>query len=131
MITTVRTGFYKLIETKHNTKILYLDNEVFAWVEPKNIGEILVASHKVHRTDCILSMGHFHVYDVKDEPSLSDQLHLELEAGRNVWQGYLLLSGLPDAHKKRGRIIPTIETITGNRRFEDRKDLHQNLAITR
>lgn len=128
MITTLRTGFYKLIETKHNTKILYLDNDVFAWVEPKNIGEILVVSHKIHRTDCILSMGHYHMYDVINEPSLSDQVHLELEAGRNVWQGYLLMSGLPDSHKKRGRIIPTMETITGNRRFDDRKDLRTNLA---
>ena len=131
MITTLRTGLYKLIETKHNTKVLYLDNDVFAWVEPKNIGEILVASHKTHRTDCILSMGHFHIYDVKDEPNLSDQIHLELEAGRNVWQGYLLLSGLPDVHKKRGRIIPTMETITGNRRFEDKKDLHTNRAAAK
>ncbi len=129
MITTLRTGSYKLIETKHNTKVLYLDNDVFAWVEPKNMGEILITSHKIHRTDCILGMGNFCLYDVNDESDLSDQIHLELEVGRNVWQGYLLLSGLPDAHKKRGRIIPTIETITGNRRFEHRQDLHKNLAI--
>lgn len=128
MITTLRSGFYKLIETKRNTKVLYLDNDVFAWIEPKHIGEILVASHKIHRTDCILSMGHYHIYEVTDEPALSDQIHLELEAGRNVWQGYLLLSGLPDEHKKRGRIIPTMEKITGSPRFEDRKDLHTNLA---
>lgn len=128
MITTLRTGFYKLIETKHNTKVLYLDNNVFAWVEPKRIGEILVVTRKIHRTDCILSMGHYHVYQVDDEPGISDQVHLELEAGRNVWQGYLLLSGLPDAHKKRGRIIPTKETITGSPRFEDRKDMRTNLA---
>ena len=128
MITTSRTGYYKLIETKHNTKVLYLDNDIFAWIEPRDIGEILIASHKIHKTDCILSIGHFQIYDVEDEPNLSDQIHLELETGQNVWQGYLLLSGLPDEHKKRVRIIPTIETITGNRRFEDRKDLHTNLA---
>lgn len=119
MITTLRIGSYKLIETKHNTKILYLDDDAFAWVEPKNIGEILVVTHKMHRTDCILSVGDFYMYDVVDEPGLSDQIHLELEAGKNVWQGYLLLSGLPDSHKKRGRIIPTLETITGNHKFKN------------
>lgn len=128
MITLIKHGTYKLIETKHNTKVLYLDNEVFAWIEPSNIGEILVTTHKIHRTDCILGLGHYRVYDVMDEPNFTDQIHLELEAGKNVWQGYLLLSGLPDAHKKRGRIIPTMETITGNRRLENRSDLQVNLA---
>ncbi len=130
MITLQRNGLYKLIETKNNVKILYLDNDVYAWVEPTNIGELLVVSHAIHKTDCILSMGHYHVYEVKDEPFLSDLVHLELEAGKNVWQGYLLLSGLPDNHHKKGRIIPTTETIAGNRRFKNRKDLHKNLALT-
>lgn len=128
MISSERQGHYKLVETKRNTKILYLDNSIYAWVETKNIGEILVISHKAHKTDCILAMGHYHIYEVMDEPFLSDQQHLELEAGRNVWQGYLLLSGLPDRHSKRGRIIPTNEIITGNRRYEIRNELHSNLA---
>jgi hypothetical protein len=128
MISLERSGLYKLIETKKNNKILYLDNSIFAWIEPKSIGEILVISHRIHKTDCILSMGHYRIYEVADEPSLSDQQHLELEAGRDVWQGYLLLSGLPDRHHKRGRIIPTNETITGSRRYQDRKELHVNLA---
>lgn len=128
MITLNRTGFYKLIETKANVKILYLDNNTFAWVEPKNIGEILVVSHKIHRTDCVLAMGHYRLYNVEEEPYLSDQQHLELETGRTSWQGYLLLSGLPDDHKIRGRIIPTHEIITGNPRFKDREDLHENFS---
>jgi hypothetical protein len=90
---------------------------VYAWVEPAKMGEILVYSHKVHKTDCILSMGHFVMYDVEDEPKLSDQLHLELEVGINHWQGYLLLTGLPNSEHKRSRIIPTIETITANPQF--------------
>ena len=127
MITTLRTGFYKLIETTHHIKVLYLDNDVFAWVEPKNIGEILISSRRAHKTDCLLSMGRYHVYDVQDEAHLSDQIHLELEAGKNVWQGYLLLSGLPNAHHKRGRIIPTHEIITGNPKFRY-YDLYTRLA---
>lgn len=128
MITLLRSGFYKLVETKSNTKILYLDNETFAWVEPRNIGEILVLSRRLHKTDCVLSMGHFNIYDVTDEPHLSDQQHLELETGKSTWQGYLLLSGLPDIHKPRGRIIPTHEVITGNPRFKYRNVLHENYA---
>ncbi len=127
MITQLKTGFYKLVETKRQTKILYLDNEVFAWVEPPNIGEILVASHKIHKTDCVLSLGHYKLYNVDNEPYLSDQMHLELEVGRGHWQGYLLLSGLPDNHKKKGRIIPSNEVITGNGRFAHKK-LQTNLA---
>ena len=127
MIKQLRAGFYKLIETKDNTKVLYLDNETYAWVEPPNIGEILVYSHKIHREDCSLALGHYTLYDVEDEPYLSDNYHLELEFGKALWQGYLLLTGLPDDHHKRGRIIPTAEIITGNPRFKDR-DLKRNFA---
>lgn len=131
MITLRRSGMYKLIETKKHTKVLYLDNDIYAWVEPVHIGEILVVSHKVHKSDCVLSIGEYCLYDVTDEPYLSDQPHLELEVGKDMWQGYLLLSGLPDSHKKRGRIIPTQEIISGNPRFKDRKDLHANLAVSK
>ncbi len=128
MITLLRAGQYKLIETKHNNKVLYLDNNIYAWVEPAKIGEILVVSHTVHKTDCVLSMGHYKLYDVDDEPKLSDQIHLELEVGVNHWQGYLLLTGLPDSHHKRGRIIPTIETITTDPQYEHGHGIHKNLA---
>ena len=127
MITSKRTGFYKLIETKRHTKVIYLDNDIYAWIEPPTIGELLVVSHTIHKSDCVLSLGHYHLYEVDDELHLSDQQHLELEVGLNHWQGYLLLSGLPDDHKIRGRIIPTTEVITGNPRFADR-DLKRRLA---
>lgn len=113
MITLQRSGHYKLIETKHNTKILYLGDEVYAWVEPVSIGEILIVSHSRHKTDCVLSNGEFRIYDVEDEPYLADHIHLELATGEGKWQGYLLLTGLPDGGKTRARIIPTPETITG------------------
>lgn len=131
MITLHRTGHYKLIETKANTKVLYLDNDTYAWVEPANIGEILVYSHKSHKTDCVLSMGQYNLYTVEDEPDLSDQTHLELEVGEKSWQGYLLLTGLPDDHHKRGRIIPTVETITSDPQYEHGHGIHDNLAATK
>lgn len=117
MIKLIKHGAYRLIETKRHTKILYLDGAAFAWIEPKKIGEILVSAvHNLARADYTLSRGHYNLYSVEDEPGYFDLDHLELETGEDSWQGYLLLSGLPDLHKKRGRIIPTFERITGNAR---------------
>lgn len=115
MINLLQSGSYKLYETKHHVKILALDDNQYAWVEPPRIGEILVISHTNHKTDCILSIGDYRLYGVVDEPHLSDHIHLELEVGWRQWQGYLLLTGLPDNQKKRARIIPTTEVISGNR----------------
>lgn len=117
MITLLKDGSYRLVETKSNTKILYLDNDAYAWVEPREIGEVLVSTRKPHRTDCSLAMGNYCLYDVIDEPYLTDLQHLELEYGKQAWQGYLLLIGLPNRRHKRRRIIPTDQIITGNPRF--------------
>jgi hypothetical protein len=123
MITLEKMGLYRLVESKSNTKILHLGNQSYAWVEPKEIGEILVTSHKSHKLDCVLSVGYYRLYDVEEEPELSDQLHLELETGRDQWQGYLLPTGLPEDDKKRVRIIPTRETITANPQYSNRSEL--------
>lgn len=123
MIKSLRSGKYKLVETKRNTKILYLGNDSFVWIEPAYIGEILVASSNPHKTDCVLSMGNFHIYAVDDEPNISDHIHLELEVAPGAWQGYLLLTGLPDQHKKRARIIPTPEIITDKPRHKHRMEV--------
>jgi hypothetical protein len=128
MISLRSKGLYRLIETKRNTKILHLDNKMYAWVETAHMGELLVVSRTPHKTDCVLSVGHYRLYDVLNEPHLSDHVHLELEVGSNHWQGYLLLSGLPNSRKIRGRIIPTHEVITNNSRFDHNKDLYVNLA---
>lgn len=128
MIILRKRGLYKLIETKHHTKILFLGRKMYAWVEPAKIGEILVTTHKLHKTDCVLSLGQYLMYDVKDEPYLTDQLHLELEVGMGQWQGYLLLSGLPNAHKIRARIIPTKEVITDSHRHKQGVNLPNGLA---
>ena len=125
MITISQSGWYKLVETKSNTKILYLDNEAFAWVDTKGTGEILVTTHNPHRTDCALSMGKYILYDVEDEPHLTDLQHLELEYGSHAWQGYLLTTGLPDDIKLRARIIPTDQIITGNPRFSSKMGLNR------
>lgn len=114
MIKILKEGQYKLIETKRHTKVLTLDTLSFAWVEPAHIGEILVLSHRAHKTDCVLSVGRYLLFSVQDEPQFSDHIHLELEVGLNYWQGYILLTGLPDGQKKKSRIIPTTELIVGN-----------------
>lgn len=127
MITLLQEGSYKLIETNKRVKILYLDSHAFAWVYGLHIGEMLVVSRRPHKTDYILSLGRYKLYEVEDEPKLVDQQHLELEVGKNKWQGYLLFTGLPSLVKKRGRIMPTTERITGNIRLIK----HIELALTR
>lgn len=117
MITLIKTGSYKLIETAANIKILYLDNQPHAWVTAESIGQILVWSQVPHKTNRALAMGAYQLYDVDDEPYLTDLQHLELEFGKNAWQGYLLPTGLPDKNDTRTRFIPTTEIITGNSRF--------------
>jgi hypothetical protein len=113
MIKLVQSGDYQLIETKGQTKVLILDKkQTFAWVYAEEIGEILVASHNPHKTDHLLALGKYRMYQVEDEPQLADTLHLELSVGEGAWQGYLLITGLPDEDKKRSRIIPTHELIT-------------------
>lgn len=113
MVKLVQEGKYSLIETARQTKILTLDQEnIFAWINAEEIGEILVTSHKPHKVDHVLSLGSYRAYDVKDEPDLTDLVHLELFVGNGKWQGYLLPTGLPTNEKKRNRIIPTKEVIT-------------------
>lgn len=119
MIRVLRQGRYKLLETKAQTKILRLDDEVYAWVNARGIGEILVTSHNPHKTDNVLSLGRYRLYGAEDEPELSDQQHLELAVGESAWQGYLLPTGLPQGDKKRSRVIPTRELITRAQRGEE------------
>lgn len=113
MITIQETGAYKLIETKQGNKILYLDGRVYAWIDSKRVGELLVTTHRKHNSYFFLSRGAFILYGVKDEEYLTDLQHLELECGTYAWQGYLLPTGLPDDNKKKSRIIPTDQLITG------------------
>lgn len=112
MIKLLDQGEYKLLETKGEIKILILGNTTYAWVDLEGIGEILVASHKPHKTDTTLALGEYKLYDVEDEPDLSDQRHLELSVGKGAWQSYLLPTGLPEGKKVRSRIIPTKEIIS-------------------
>ncbi len=112
MIKLLEEGEYKLLETKGEIKILILGTATYAWVDLEGIGEILVTSHKTHKTDTTLALGQYKLYDVDDEQTLSDQRHLELSVGKGAWQGYLLPTGLPDDQKIRSRVIPTKEVIS-------------------
>ena len=111
MIKLTRHGIYKLTETRNHTKILSLNNDSFAWVEPRNIGELLVLAHVGNVHQKVLSVGDFNLYLVDNEPDLHDMFHLELEVGADIWQGYLLLTGLPTKTHPRTRIVPTTELI--------------------
>lgn len=112
MIRLLKKGKYSLIETRNDVKVLKLDKKTFVWIYTKTVGEILVATRRGHRTDQKLAKGDYRLYEVKNEPKLVDQLHLELSIGKGDWQGYLLPTGSPKDKKTRSRIIPTNEIIT-------------------
>src|SRR3989344_8530911 len=113
MVKLLENGSYSLIETHRHIKILSLgEKKVYAWINAAGIGEILVASHNPHKTDHMLAVGKYRMYEVKDEPKFTDLIHLELLVGDGIWQGYLLTKGLPGANTSRVRIIPTLEIIT-------------------
>lgn len=136
MITILKTGSYKLVETRGNNKILYLDDDVYAWIDSKKVGELLVTTHSPHKAYFALSGGAYILYNVKDEEALTDLQHLELEFGTYAWQGYLLPTGLPDDEKKKSRIIPTDQVITGAPYFFNRGRFrtggpHHKLATSR
>ena len=113
MIKLIKKGTYQLTESKPGqTKILTLDNKnIYAWPNT-TIGEILVTSDGNYDIDSLLSSGQYRLYQVKDDPDLVDLIHLELEVGPGIWQGYLLPTGLPDKKDTKNRIIPTQELIT-------------------
>lgn len=117
MITLVKKGRYTLIETRNDTKVLTLDGKSYIWIFTRSIGEMLISTHKSHKTDQKLSKGEYRLYEVKDEPKLVDTLHLELAIGEGDWQGYLLITGFPQKTKMRSRIIPTNEVISNRDSF--------------
>lgn len=118
MIKLLKHGDYSLIETKGLTKLLALsDKGSFAWVNVNDIGEILVSTEKSFPASYTLAQGKYRIYEVKDEEKLTDTTHLELFVGRGLWQGYLLITGLPTTTHKRCRILPTDEIITKSRKF--------------
>lgn len=113
MIKIVKLGDYRMIETKRNTKLLILDEKKsYAWINVKDIGEILVSTQKHFKTDAVLASGKYRVYQVKNEEDFTDLMHLELYVGNAFWQGYLLPTGFPTMKSTRHRIIPTSEIIT-------------------
>ena len=112
MIGLLESGKYLVFETGGHTRILEInDKSHFAWVHT-NVGEILVSSQQEFKPKELVAQGNYRLYNVKNEPKLTDLEHLELFVGEGKWQGYLLPTGFPGGKKKRSRIIPTDETIT-------------------
>jgi hypothetical protein len=108
----VRSGKYVLLETKGNTKLIALEKiGTYAWVNALRIGEILIKARNRFKIESILSKGRYRLYDIKNEPKLTDLQHLELEVGDGAWQGYLLPNGIPVSSEKKHRIIPTSELV--------------------
>lgn len=92
--------------------MLRLDEKEYLWEYAKGIGDLLLFAKQEHPPLSILSKGTYKIYDVKNEPEYVDLQHLELSVGNNTWQGYLLLTGLPNARKIRSKFVPTNEIIS-------------------
>jgi hypothetical protein len=112
MVRLINSGMFRLMETNHGIKLLELNRKIYAWIVAPRIGSLLIYSVYPHKIVGILSRGHFKLYYVVDEPQLSDDLHLEVEVGGGAWQGYRLLTGLPDRVNTRKPIMPTRELIS-------------------
>lgn len=112
MIKVEDKGSYKLIETRQQIKILYLDGAAYVWFFVPGIGSVLEATSRTHQTEHVLARGNYRIYNVKDEVDFSNRQHLELYVGEGRWQGYLLLSGLPSASRKRTKLIATGQAIS-------------------
>ena len=112
MIKVLRDGRYKLIETRQQIKILYLDETPYVWLFIPGIGHVLEVTHKPHRADHVLATGNYRLYAVKQERRFSQHKHLELFIGEGQWQGYLLLTALPTNKQPRTRLVATDETIS-------------------
>jgi len=112
MLKLLKAGNYRLVGTKDYKLILYLDEQGYYWNYAPRIGELLTFSKHPHAQRHILALGAYRLYDVKDEMELVDLNHLELSLEGHKWQGYLLLTGLPNAKKIRSRIEPTEEVIS-------------------
>jgi len=111
MIKVLRSGKYKLIETKQQIKILYLDDMPYVWLFIPEIGHVLEVTHKAHKAEHTLAAGNYRLYDVKKDSRFSQHKHLELFVGEGQCQGYLLLTDLPTDKKRKSRIIATNELI--------------------
>jgi hypothetical protein len=121
MINLIKKGKYRLVVAKDGNRILYLGPQGYLWKQAKGIGDLLLFSKHPHKLDYVMAYGVYRLYEVQDEPRLVDLQHLELKAGKNKWQGYLLLTGLPRVNKARSRIIATGEVITKGRTIRKKK----------
>jgi len=112
MINLLETGPYRLLSTREHGTMLFLGEQGYHWSWAKGIGELLTLSKRPHQPSHTLAEGRYRIYDVKDEPKVTDLHHLELSLGPRKWQGYLLLTGLPDTKRIRRRIVPPEEVIS-------------------
>lgn len=111
MIKLIKKGTYRLVWSKDRQRILYLGDQGYLWAHAKSIGELLTFSKHPHMPSYMMAEGKYRIYSVKKEPKLVDLQHLELSIKPGVWQGFLLLTGLPTKTKLRSKIVPTEEVV--------------------
>ncbi len=120
MITLRHSGPYELAEAQHGTKLLYLDNTNYAWMDPLPTVSLLILTHYQQTPHTILKMGTYRLYTVINESGLVNTMHLELGGDNDAWNGYLLPENLPTVGHFSCRIVATNEVITHNPTYRER-----------
>jgi len=112
MIQLIGSGSYRLNGAGDSARLItlvsYKDRRTYAWGVSNGIQ---LVDQEPDETYYALGAGKYRLYQVSDEPGLTNQLHLELSLGEGIWQGYLLPEGLPDRRKTK-TMIPVKELIT-------------------
>lgn len=117
MIRLIQWGEYRLAIIAEGNTIIAIDNHVYSLFPDhatlefydNQLPSLVVSALTLHR-------GNYRVFDVYDEPQLTETIHLELEDEDGYVKSYLLPRGLPHQNMRRARQIPTVQQITNSSR---------------
>lgn len=118
MIRLIRWGEYRLAIIAEGSTIIAIDDDVYSVFPEQATLEIYdkLASYIPAASALTLHQGNYRVFDVYDEPQLTETIHLELEDEDGYVKSYLLPRGWPNESLRRVRQIPTAQQITNSSR---------------
>ena len=113
MIKLIESGKYELVETETNLKVLMFGStKAFLWKNSGCSGKLEYIKFDPNQICCTLSVNNYRLYGVANDTTLNNGIHLELYAGKKIWQPYLLSKGLPTVKNKKKPISKIDEVIT-------------------
>lgn len=109
MIRLIQWGNYRLAMIAEGNAFISIDDDVYSLYPDYKTMESSEADMDAALT---LHHGDYKLYDVYDEPQLTETIHLELEDEDGYIKSYLLPQGLPVNSKRRVRQLTTTQQIT-------------------